>query len=285
VADTIAGLSGTQRNARDALVALLKLYDVESLADNVLHYIQEGFSADTIMLELQQTKEWKARFAGNEIRAKKGYDVISPADYINTERSYRQILRSEGFPPGFYDQPADFAKAIGNDMSAAELVRRVSARKVVFDSTHTGAAEWFKARYGVDREGSFAAFIDPDRALPLLEKQAAAAAIGAGADYTGFGPIHTSTAERLAERGITEQQALQGFGDIAGLRILEHNLPGQVGQTVTAEDLVASEFENDWNATQLLERVKGARVSDFGEGAGGFAQTKEGVSGLRTAGQ
>jgi hypothetical protein len=281
--DIFGGLSGTARDAATAAYSVLEAYGLGSLASALVRFVQLGFSGDTLMIELQQTTEWKHRFEGNEIRAQKGYSVLSPADYINTENAYRQLMIDANFPPGFYDQPSDYAKAIGNDLSPQNMQRRIAARKAVFDSQNTAAADYMTTHYGITAAGSFANFIDPGRALPLLEKQSQAAVIGGAAAVTGFGDVLTSTAERLAGRGLTEEQALTGFGDVAALKGLTVQLPGQRGQLVTAEDLIGAEFDQNAQAQQAIKRVEGARTADFGEGGGGYVTTKAGATGLRTA--
>src|SRR5581483_6741621 len=73
---------------------------------------------------LQDTDAYKQRFRGNEVRRQNGYQVLSPAEYLQTERSYRNILQQAGLPQGFYDSPDDFAGWIGGDVSPVEIQRR-----------------------------------------------------------------------------------------------------------------------------------------------------------------
>jgi len=283
--DPFGGLYGADRDAAVAVYSVLKLYGLESLASRINEYIDEGYSEDTMLMLLQETDEWRTRFAGNVLLQRNGYNVLSPAEYISTENAFREMLTAYGFPPGFYDQPADFATAIGNHLSPAGMQRRLQSWQAVFDEQHTQGAEYFQQAYGTTRAGSFAYFIDPTRALPLIEKQTQAALVGGAALAAGFGNIVVGTAERLAERGISEQEALQGFGAAAQLRGLTTQLPGQAGQLVSDEDLVEAEFEGNVDAVKKIRSAAGARTADFGEGGGGFASTKEGVTGLRTAGR
>lgn len=66
-------------------------------------FIQQGMSAPEIELQLQNTPEYKQRFAGNAIRIANGLSALSPADYIQLEDQYAQVLQSYGLPKGFYD--------------------------------------------------------------------------------------------------------------------------------------------------------------------------------------
>ena len=87
-------------------------YGLGTLAPKITEYVQQGFSPDTVTLKLQETPEYKQRFAGNESRRKSGLSVLSPKEYLATEDAYRQIMRSTGLPKGFYDSPDDFSKFI-----------------------------------------------------------------------------------------------------------------------------------------------------------------------------
>ena len=114
-------LTGSNRDAFMALETLFKNYGLDSLAGKIYDYVKNGYSADTISILLQDTPEYKARFKGNEARLKAGLPVLSPADYINTENAYRQILRQSGLPSGFYDSTDDFTDWISKDVSPTEV--------------------------------------------------------------------------------------------------------------------------------------------------------------------
>ena len=79
MADITDSLTGANRDAAKALVELFKQYGLESLAPKIVEFIQNGYSADTTAILLQDTTEYKQRFAANEARRKKGLPVLSPA--------------------------------------------------------------------------------------------------------------------------------------------------------------------------------------------------------------
>src|SRR5690348_11115489 len=62
----LEGLPGQERDAYAALKTLFDSYGLGSLAPKILQYLQNGFGADTITVLLQQTPEYKQRFAGNQ---------------------------------------------------------------------------------------------------------------------------------------------------------------------------------------------------------------------------
>lgn len=118
-------LTGPNRDAFMAIDALFSNYGLESLAGKIYDYVKNGYSADTISILLQDTPEYKQRFAANEARRKAGISVLSPAEYLSIENSYRQLFRQSGLPQGFYDTKEDFTNFIAGDMSPTELQGRL----------------------------------------------------------------------------------------------------------------------------------------------------------------
>src|SRR5690349_7714130 len=224
-------LSGEQRNAYEALNNLFSGYGLGSLAPKIFDYIQKGYSADTVAILLQDTPEYKQRFAGNEERRKAGLPVPSPAEYLSVESSYRQIMRQGGLPPGFYDQPADFNQMIAKDLSPSELKQRVDMASQASVLANTSYKKALEEMYGIDQSHLTAYFLDPDRAVPLLQKQAASAAIGAEAIKRGFQPSKES--EDYATAGVTAQQAAAAYGQMAAEMPDYQKIAAQYGEGVS----------------------------------------------------
>jgi len=207
-------LSGANRDAYSALKSLFNQYGLGSLAGKIYQFVKEGHGADTIALELQDTKEYKTRFAGNEARAKAGLPVLSPADYLATESSYRQILSSAGLPKGFYDNPADFQNWIASDVSPTEIKDRVDLATAATSQANPEYKNALFQMYGINEADLTAYFLDRKTAEPILKKQAAAGAIGAAAIRRGFA-ANTLDLESYATIGITADQAEQAYSQIA----------------------------------------------------------------------
>lgn len=269
----IESLTGSQRDAFAALNNLFSSYGLGSLAGKIATYIKNGYSADTISILLQDTSEYKQRFAGNEIRKKKGLPVLSPAEYLSTESSYRQLMQQAGLPAGFYDQPADFTDFIGKDVSPTELKGRVdlASQATVLANPNYKAA--LQQMYGIDDAHMTAYFLDEDRALPLLQKQAAAAAIGAEALKQGL--QISGKAEDYATAGVTQQQAAQVYGQIAQQLPNYSRVAGSFGENVNQATFEEAAFggqtqtgENAQNQLDRLASWNRARAS----GASGAAQ-------------
>lgn len=243
-------LTGDQRDAYAALNSIFSQYGLQSLAGKIFDYVKNGFSADTISILLQDTPEYKQRFAGNEVRRQKGLPVLSPAEYLSTEASYRQLMRQSGLPEGFYDQPSDFAEYIGKDVSPTELKARVDLASQASALATPQVKEALKQMYGIDQDHITAYFLDAERAMPYIQKQAAAAAIGAEALKRGL--QISSTTEDFALAGVTAQQASQVYGQIS------QQLPGFQG--------IASSYGENLNQGTLEQAAFGP-TTVAGQGA------------------
>lgn len=272
-------LTGTNRDAYLALKSLFDSYGLGTLADKIYNYVKNGESADTISIQLQDTPEYKERFAGNELRKKNGLPVLSPADYLATETSYKQIMAAAGMPSGFYDQNSDFNNWIGKNISPSEIQNRVD---LATQATVLANPDYRKAlnQMGIDDAHLTAYFLDTDRALPYLQKAAATAQIGAEALRNNL-QFDQSYAEQLATMGVTADQARQGYQQIAGEMDTLNALGSVYGENWNLQQSEAATFGTEGAAAaqakqrRLLSQERGAFGGREGSAtqSGGLAQS------------
>lgn len=224
-------LYGEQRNAFEALNNIFSSFGLGSLAPKIFDFIQKGYSADTIQILLQDTPEYKQRFAGNELRRQRGLPVLAPNEYLSVESSYRQLMRQAGLPEGFYDSPSDFNDFIGKDMSPTELKSRVDMAAHAAELANPAEKRALEELYGVDTSHLTAYFLDQERSLPMLQRQAAAAALGAEALKRGL-QANREFLEYTAGAGTTVQQAAQAYAQIQTELPQYQQIANQYGERV-----------------------------------------------------
>lgn len=247
---------------------LLDQYGLGSLGPVVQGLIANGMTdANQIQLELQGTNEWKTRFAGNEALRAAGLPVMSVAEYLSVERSYAQIMKNYGLPTGFYDDPSDFAKMIGGSVSARELEQRVSAWADLANREDPAIKEQLRAM-GIADGDLIAFMMDPARAQPLIQKTYQQALVGGAARRQG---LDASGAARLVEHGITEREALQGYGVISDAMPDATRLSDIYGEDVDQSDLEAEVFENNGEASRKRKRLASRERAAF-QGSSGVGQ-------------
>jgi len=262
-----APLNGTQQNAYDALTGLLKQWGLDSLAPTVLKLIQAGHDQQNIPALLQDTDAYKQRFAGNELRKKQGLPVLSPAEYLSTEASYRQIMASNGLPQGFYDQPSDFADWIGKDVSPQEVQTRVGYAVDATQRLDAGTQKAFQDYYGITPAHLTSFFLDQNRALPQIQQAARAAQIGGIGNNAGLN-VNRQTAERWATSNVADanlgQTMQQVATDVRDVGLLSQIYGGNYDTTQAGNE----EFFQDAEAKRRKQRLVGQEQATFSAGSG-----------------
>lgn len=276
--DPNKGLTGANRDAAVALESLFKSYGLESLAPQIVKMIQRGYSSDTIAIELQQTKEYKTRFAGNDARLKAGLPVLSPAEYIATEDSYRQIMQAAGLPTGFYDKVSDFTSLISKDVSPTEVQARVTAAQEAIQKAPPETLSYFKQFYN---QGDLVAYaLDPTVAEPLIEqrlKSAEAAALSAKNGLT----LSQGNAEDIGKTGQTYDQISQNLQFVGQEYATDQKLNSMYGGNLTQDDLVQEVFDNNSLAAtkraKLASQERGSFAGSSGQGKSSLSQDNGGA--------
>lgn len=267
-------LSGENRDAYLALNTLFTQYGLGSLAGKIFDYVKNGYGSDTISILLQDTPEYKKRFAANEARLKAGMSVLSPAEYLAVENSYRQIMRQSGLPVGFYDSTDDFTNFISGDMSPTELQGRVdlaTQATALANPTYKAALK----QMGLSEGDITAYFLDQNKALPYLQKAAATASIGAEALARGFA-FDQQYSENLATQGISRDQAAQAYAKIGDeftdLKTLGSIYGGGWSQRQAEESEFVGGNAASNQRTKLVNSERGAFSGGTGAARGGLAQ-------------
>lgn len=235
-----------------------------------------GDSVDQIMLEVRGTPEYKARFPAMEELSKRG-QAISEASYINYETGVTSLLQQYGIPKGMYDTPEGISKMLLNNVSPEEARSRIQDAAAAAYTAPQEVRTAMKDLYGVDQGGLVGYYLDSQKALPVLERQFAAAQIAGAGIAQGVG-VDKTQAEKLAAQGVTYSQAVQGLGAVGQ----EQGLTGGFGETAANQQLIAAQF-GDAAAQQATTRVVKGRLAGYSAG-GNAAESATGVSGLSTRG-
>lgn len=265
-----AQLAQQQAAAIGAIKAQFSAFGLGSLAGKIEEYIKKGYDSNTAYLMLTQTAEYKARFPAMAALAAQGRS-ITEAEYIGYEQTAAQTEREFGLPSGMLT--GNVTEMLTKNISASEFRQRATLAASDALTAPQDLKDQMANYYGLDQGALTAYYLDPDIALPLLEKQAAAARIGVQGTRQGL-DINLGWAENLQGRGISEAAAGQGFATVAGLQGLESGR----GETVSQDNLISGVF-GDAADQQKIARVQGSRTGRF-ESGGGFATDRSGYAGL-----
>ena len=247
----------------------------EDFADKAYELSKEARNDDEFLLMVRDTPEWKERFAGNVARNKAGLPVLSEAQYLQLETSYRQSMREAGLPKGFYDDPSDFANFIGNDVSPAELGRRATLAGDLAISKNPDLWNELKTR-GITKGDAAAYILDPKRGLPAVERKLAGAGVGSVAREQGLktgnkfenklvdklglaGADPATAANAVREEMSTVAQTKSGWQRLAG---------NSDRESFTDKQLIRSEFDLAPKVEKKKRELASQERARFGGTAG-----------------
>jgi hypothetical protein len=274
-------------SAADELKAVLRRFGMEGLFDTlnqaVIADVMLVRNQDALFGSIRETPIYKERFKGNLDRASKGLPELSEAEYINQEFAYKTNLKNLGMPKGFYDTKETFANLIANDISPVEFAQRIQQGYNAVTQADPEVVNQLKRMVPDLTDGDIAAyFLDPTKSGQEIERKARAAQISAAGVTQGGMQITTAQAERLAQQGITSEQAQQGFAQLGQQQQLFNiNRPGE--QALTQEDIIAGTFSNQQAAAQRIAQRRRGRTAAFEQGGGFSGQGSQQV-GLTTVG-
>ena len=261
-----------QQMQRESIISImsdrLKRYNLTGLIPTIKRLAQEGATESTITLALQETEDYKRRFKANEDRIKKGLQVLTPAEYLNLEDGYRQILRSYGLNQ--FDTDDYVNQFISNDVSAAELSNRVVTAVQRVRNADPAIAATLRDYYGIGDTDLVAYVLDPNQQFPKIQTQVAAAEIGAAARLQGIQP-GVAVSEQLARQGITQAEAQRGYATIADVLPTAEKLSGIYGTTMPGYELADAEqdvFNTLASAQRKRKNLIGREIAEFGGAAG-----------------
>lgn len=258
-AGTPGGNGNIPSSASDLLRQTLISWGLQSLLPHLRDYLKQGYDSTTINLALQDTAEWKARFAGNELRKQKGLSVLTPAQYIATEEQYRNVMQNYGLPAGFYDSHDDFNQFIGNDVSPNELQQRA---QVAHDTYFAAPQEWrdMWAGYGFTHGDAIASILDPNVGTQLIQDRANQVQIGGTAKQAGF-DVTQARAQQFQQHGTTLAEAQRAYQQLGQYASTDQNIAHRFGttfdQTQEENDLLLGDPEAAKKRQQLYSDEQG----------------------------
>lgn len=254
--------SPAEQSAYDIIVDQLTKWGIGSLADAAKTLITQGLDANAVTIELQNTPQYQQRFAGNAQRIKNGLPALSPGDYVATEASYKQVLSQYGLPGGFYDSPSALNDFIAKDVSPSELNSRAQAAQQIWLSNDAQAKETWTRFYGLNAGDAIASILDPDVALPIVQRRANAAQWGGEAMRQGLDPDQQRL-EQYSDLGFSADQVRKGLGQVALEQPALNNLAQRFGQNFNQGAAMDADIAGNADATRAKQRLISNETSLF----------------------
>lgn len=247
-------------------------YGLSSLVGKIKELAIDGATEATITLALQDTEEYRMRFKANQTRLAKGLTVLQPAEYLNLEDGYRQVLRSYGLKQ--FDTDDYVQQFIANDVSATELSNRVVTAVQRVQNADPAILTQLRQYYGIGDNDLVAYVLDPNQQFQKIERQVAAAEIGVAAARQGL-TAGVAVSEQLAAQGVTQAEAQKGYATIADILPTAEKLSqiyGATEETYGQGEAEQEVFNQLASAQRKREKLTAREVAAF-SGSAGTAKT------------
>jgi len=267
-------------DARAYLKQILTSFGLESLVAWAFEQIAENRPQEQILLDMRERPEYIQRFPAMKALGAKNR-AMSEGEYVAYEKSVAGLMQLYGLPPGFYDQPEDFAKFLENDVSPQELQARIGQAASASLTAPIEIKQQLKELYGVEQGDLTAYFLDPTVATGVLEQRYVAAQAGSAAKETGFGTLTKEAAERVST--LKPQNVQKTFAELTQQKELFQAQAGEGVDLTQAQQLEAG-FGGDAQTLAEVERRRSIRTATFKGQGGQFAQGRGGaIAGLGQA--
>lgn len=263
----------TRTDARKQAEEILKQFDLESLVPELTNYLL-SFKGAVATIDGEAVKKWirstpayAKRFAGNVAREKSGLPKLEEVVYIAQERAYRKQLQGL-VPKSFYDNYRDFQRFIVADIDPTEVGQRARMAYDLSQKTNPEYRKALKDFYGIGDKEITAYFLDPKKALPLLQSRQSTIEIGGEALQSNL-TIGRSYAEQLAAEGYdgrNVQPAMVEAGEAQGIT----GLLGQVsGINVLDRDILDESLNRQGQGARTVRQLRSQQRARFGGSSAG----------------
>ena len=243
--------------------------------------IQSNASVDQILYSMRQQPFYKTSIFGQvmDARAKAGLPAMTEAQILSYKDYAIGLAQQAGLPAGFITTN-ELTTLMGQDVSTAELDSRITQGYQAALKTSPDVLAQLQTYYGVTPGQLAAYYLDPTKALPLIQQQFTSAQIGAQATRTGYGQLGQDQAMYLSQLGVTDTTAKTGFTDLAKQAQLFNALPGSGEQGINQQVQLGAEFGGNAQDIQAIQQRAQQRTAVFA-GNYHFAETQNrGITGL-----
>lgn len=243
--------------------------------------IQSNNSVDQILYSLRTQPFYQNSIFGQVMNArqKAGLPAMTEAQILSYKDYAIGLAQQAGLPQGFITDN-ELTTLMGNDVSTSELDQRITQGYQAAIKTSPDVLQQLQTYYGVTPGQLAAYYLDPKRALPLIQEQFTSAQIGAQATRTGWGTLSQEQAMNLAQLGVTDTQAKTGFTDLAKQAQLMGPLVGSQEQAINQAVQLGAEFGGNAANQQEIQRRAQQREAVFAGNYHFAEDQKKGITGL-----
>jgi len=248
-------------------------------------YIETG-NAEFALGAVRNTEEYALYYPG--IKRVDGSLRMNEAQYEQVREGYYRILLENDLNPLVFEEAGKVSSLIAGDVSVSEFKTRIESARTAF--TDNPIAEEIKAYYSANFQidltdnAVFAASLDPDISISILQNQISQAQLGAEAALRNL-DLTTEQAQRLLQAGITQSGGQRLFARASDYIQQLNRLRMAQGRPneINLQDIINTEVQQDPAAQREQERILNQNKA-ISTAQAGAATTQSGeVAGLTEA--
>lgn len=250
-----APISADRRDAFAMLEDTFRQYGLEALTPVIQGYMRSDIGPYEASLKLKNEQVYKDRFKGNELRRAAGLNVLSEAEYLNQENTYKEVFKSYNqmtlMGSDTKAQRDYMANLMAQDVSPYEVKNRFDVATDRITNADPAIKAQLKAYYGLTDDKMVSFVLAPEQTLASIQQQISTAEIGSAAAQAGKEfAISKERASELAKYGVDLQEARAGYQAIASGLPRGQKLAAIYGDTYTQQMAEEDVFKGATTAGQ-----------------------------------
>jgi hypothetical protein len=253
----------------DIATAITKLYQEGYVQDTINAIMQDPSAVNSSDPAVKAVASaYSTRFGANATRIKNGLTPLSPSAYIKNENDIRVMMQAAGLPEGYYNNNAVLSDYIAKGTPISDVQAKVSAAADILNNADQAIKDQAKYLYGLDDSHLLAHILDPNAALPLIQKQVNMINLGAAASRQGL-TQSAGTLEAMNAAGVSQAAAQSGFAKEATVLPTQQALAAMAGQNAgnVGADITAATF-NLAGAGQANVNINAAQQAEINRFSG-----------------
>lgn len=268
-------LSDADKDAYALLKETFTNYGLASLIPAITKLMKNNVGPNQASLMLKTDPEYNAeyvkRFSGNKKRADAGLNVLSEAEYLDLENSYKQTLQAYG-QANYFGANRDIAMSkmadlIAGDVSALEFKERIDTVVSRVNNADPAIKQTLTSFFDIKDSDLVSYFLNPKEGLPKLQEKVAAAEIGAAAKGQNLA-TSVEAATALARFGVTKAQAQEGYANIGEILPTATKLGDIYGDKYDQATAEAEVFKGTASAKRKRQQLAEREVANFSGSSG-----------------
>lgn len=245
-------------------------------------YIETG-NADFALAAVRNTEEYALYYPG--IKRSDGSLRMNEAQYEQTREGYYRVLLENDLNPLVFEEAGKVASLISGDVTVSQFKTRIESARTAFRDNPIAEEikAYYQANFNVNLTDNaiFAAALDPDISIAILQNRIAQSELGAEAALKNL-DLTSEQAQRMLQAGITQSGGQRFFARASDYIQQLNRLRIAQGRTneIDLQSVISSDISQDPAAQREQQRILQQQASQSSATVGAYRSQSGEVAGL-----